>query len=260
MIASSLQDKQHLRDAAKISTEILWELRNQLQAGITPWDLDQQAAILMKERKVAAAFRGVSQGKNKPFEHSSCISVNDVILHGIPKDIPLENGDIVKIDLGIIYRQTYYTDQCFTFVLDDFRSAADKKIVNIGRMAVETAMKKAVTGNTAGDVGAAMQTVAQLAGLSTLKHFVAHGIGKNLHEEPEIATWQQAGTGKNLSKGEVITVECQVVENEDYTVADNGWDIYTYNGSNASMFEYMVIVDDDKPEVLTKMQDWSVIV
>lgn len=259
MIIKNTQDEVKIKEAARLSTQILEELSQELEPGNTPGDIDRKAWELTKQAGVAPSFYNV-KGHGGIYGYSCCVSVNDEVLHGIPDDnYQFVEGDVVKIDFGLV-KDGYYTDQCFTFGVGSL-SAEDKKLVNISRMATETAMQKAVDGVRAGDLGFAMEGIARTAGFDTLKMFVGHGLGRSLHEPPEIPAFGPAGVGDKLKFGMVISVECQLIPADDEVyVDDDGWTIKTVNGGKGAMFEYMVMVGDREPEILTPMQDWEIII
>lgn len=241
------------REAADISVEILAELGSAIKVGITPLELDLLAEELCKEYGVKPSFKGVSG-----YEYNSCISVNDVAVHGTPKDIPLKSGDLVSIDFGIVYKGLN-TDHCWTWSVGK-PSKQNLKLMIAGKEATDNAVALAITGAYTGDLGHAMESTAKKYGFNIIKVFIGHGIGKSLHEEPDIPAFGSQGMGDVLKEGMVICVECQVVDDtgEIYTDTD-GWSAHTENGGNSVMYEYMVIVRNGKPEVLTDTQDWSFI-
>jgi len=246
------------KKATQLSQKILSKLHKAIKVGVPPIELDNLAGDLCKKYNVRPSFRGVVSG-NLTYNFNSCISINDEILHGIPSyKRKIQEGDLVKIDFGIIY-QKLYTDHCFTVGLDKV-SAEDQKLLEVGRQAVLNAVKLSKPGNHAGDLGHAMHSTAYRAGFDTLKQYVGHGIGRSLHEQPEIPAHGQPGTGAELKKDMIICVECQVVPGSDQVyVEDNGWTVKTTDGNKGVMFEYMVRVDK-KPEILTQTQDWPLVV
>lgn len=251
MIITKPKEEKILKEAAGISVKILSQLREEIREGVTPLDIDRQAGFLCKKYGVKPAFKRV-QGYN----YNTCISVNDVAVHGIPKDIPLKKGDLISIDFGIYYKKIY-TDHCWTWSIGE-PSKENAKLLKAGRKAVENAVEKAVVGNRIGDLGYEMEKRANEGGYNTLRMFVGHGIGKTLHDEPEIYAYGDKGTGEILEDGMVICVECQVVDDiSDVEIDDDGWSAKTVNGGNSVMFEYMVIVRDKKPEILTNTLDWD---
>jgi methionyl aminopeptidase len=259
MIIKAKKDLKNYRKAAEISLGVLNTLRKNLKVGMSSLELDELAGEEMKSRGVVSSFKGVP-GVKGPFKFNTCISVNNEILHGIPNERVFKKGDLVKIDLGVIY-EGLYTDHCYTFVIKDYLDENDEQLVNTGKLAVESAVKKAVAGNTTGDLGFTMHSIAQMAGFDTLKEYIGHGIGRGLHDEPEIPAYGNPGEGDELEEGMVICIECQVVEGSDRVFTDeSGWTIKTKDNGKGVMFEYMVVVQKDKPLILTPNMDWPVIV
>ena len=176
-------------------------------------------------------------------------------MHGIPNGRQFQDGDVVKIDFGIEY-QGLNTDHCFTIGLGKF-SSQDKKLMTAARSGIQAAAKKAVTGAWTGDLGYTMQRAANRAGFTVAKEFVGHGIGRTLHDDPQIPAYGRPGTGSRLEPGAVLCVEAQVLAGrDDVYLAEDGWTIKTSDGSNAAMFEYMVVVQEDQPLFLTPTLDW----
>jgi len=254
MIIKNPKDELLIREAADISVAILEEIVRNIKEGITPLELDNLAGRLCKEYGVKPSFKTVDD-----YKYNTCISVNDVAVHGIPKDIPLKKGDLVSIDIGIIYKG-YFTDHCWTWSIGT-PSKQNAKLLEAGRVAVEHAVSKAVVGNHTGDLGHEMETRAKSNGFNIIKMFVGHGVGKSLHEHPDIPAFGTKGTGDLLIDGMVVCVECQVVDDTGNIYTDkDGWSAHTEHGGNSVMFEYMVIVRKDKPEVLTNTLNWGTIV
>lgn len=257
MIIQTKEELIKYQQAAEISTAILAQLRQAIKVGVTALEIDSLADQLCQQHQVKANFKGVKSGKHV-YQHATCISVNDVVVHGIPNDQPFQKTDLVKVDFGINH-QGLNTDHCFTVAVEEI-NPADEKLVKISKKAVQKAAKKAITGNTTGDLGYTMQSIVEKAGLRVVKEFIGHGIGRTLHEKPAIPAFGKARTGQKLEKGMVLCVEAQVVAGNDQVyVEDDGWTVRTADGSKASMFEYMVVVQDRKPIYLTKTLDWPII-
>ncbi len=254
MILTKPKEEKELKKACEISLTILKQLGEELREGVTGLEVDREAGFLCKKYKVKSAFKRV-----KGYNFNTCISVNDVAVHGVPKDAPFKKGDLVSIDFGIYYRNIY-TDHCWTWSVGE-PNKENKKLLNAGRAAVENAVSKAVVGNRTGDLGYEMEKEAKRNGYNTLRMFVGHGIGKTLHDEPEILAYGDKDTGEELIDGMVLCIECQVVDDvSDVVIDDDGWSARTVNGGKSVMFEYMVIVRDKKPEILTDTRDWGVVV
>jgi methionyl aminopeptidase len=260
MTLTTATDVATIRKAAEISTDILDTLRTSLSVGIYPSQIEEKAWQLSTKYKVTPSFFGVSNRHYGKYKYSCCISVNEEILHGIPSNTrKMQSGDVVKLDFGIIYNG-YYTDHCYTFILGE-PSEEDLRLVQTSKKATESAMMMAIHGNRIGDIGSVMHSIAQKQGYDVLKDYVGHGIGKHLHEDPDVPAYGIAGHGEILKEGMALCIESQVVSGTDLTITQpNGWTIISADGKKASMFEYMVIVRQQKPEVLTKMEDWPIVI
>lgn len=252
MVLNKAKDERLLREGAEISVSILRQLGEELREGVTPFEIDQKAGYLCKRYNVEPAFKRVDG-----YNFNTCISVNDVAVHGIPKDIPLKRGDLVSIDFGIVYKGLY-TDHCWTWSIGK-ANEKNMKLLGAGREAVESAMQLAVVGNHTGDLGHQMESVAKENGFNILKIFVGHGIGKTLHDLPDVPAFGKKGTGSLLVDGMVLCVECQVVDDSGKVKIDeDGWSAKTESGGNSVMFEYMVIVRKDTPDILTDTMSWKI--
>src|SRR5260221_429499 len=187
-----------------------------------------------------------------PFPNSVCISVNDAILHGIPhKTIIFKDGDIVKIDFGIIYNG-FYTDHCVTVGLGKLKDE-EKKLISTAKLCIDTAVKNAIVGNKISDISNAMQTIASVSGFDFVRTYCGHGIGKALWLAPEVPSYvSYNSTQINLVEGMVLCVENQLtIGKSNLILDDDGWTLRTVDGSKGAMFEHMVIVRKGKPEILT---------
>jgi len=237
MIIKNPKQERILRDAGRISSDILRELGSSIEIGVTPLEIEELAQDLCKQYGVKPSFMDVPG-----YNYATCISVNDCILHGIPNDIPFKDGDLVKIDFGIVYKG-YCTDHCWTWGVGNV-SKEDRKLMEAGREATENGCKMAVANNFTGDVSHALRSTATKYGFTTLESYAAHGIGKTLHDLPEILSFGEPKTGDRLKDGMVVCIECQVVSTNDTVISDNGWDVMSVDGSKGSMYEYMGIVRD----------------
>lgn len=254
MIINKAKQEKELRGLCDTSVNILKQLGESIREGVTPLELDMKAGLLCKRYGVKPAFKRVDG-----YNFNTCISINDVAVHGVPKDIPLKKGDLVSIDFGI-YSKGLYTDHCWTWSVGK-PNKENEKLLRAGREAVENAVSKAIVGNTTGDLGYEMERVALDNGFNVLKMFVGHGIGKTLHDEPEILAYGKKGSGSPLVDGMVICIECQVVDDiDDVVIDEDGWSAKTVNGGNSVMFEYMVIVRKGEPSILTDTRSWGSVV
>jgi methionyl aminopeptidase len=247
-----------VREAAEISMRILKQLVDATKIGVTPLEINDLAGKLCEQNGVKPSFLGVDNGETK-FPGNMCVCVNSEILHAIPRDTrKFQEGDLIKLDFGIVHKG-FNTDHCVTVGLGNL-SEADVSLLKIGKIAVESAIPQAKPGNTTGDLGYVMQSIAELSGYNVLSGFVGHGIGRSLHEYPQVPAYGEPHTGSKLEAGMVICMEAQVVAGRDETrTAEDGWTVITRDGANGVMFEYMVLITEDEPEILTDTREWPIL-
>ncbi|MEA2056717.1 MAG: type I methionyl aminopeptidase [Patescibacteria group bacterium] len=255
-----IKDKQTLetyKQAGKLSAKILAQLREKIAVGVTPLEVDQLADELCKQHNVEPNFKGVGKVGNT-YRHATCISVNDIVVHGIPNSRAFKKGDLVKVDFGIRY-EGLNTDHCFTVGVEKVKPR-DLKLIKAARDGILAAAKQAIVGNYTGDLGFIMQAEANKHGFTVAKEFVGHGIGLTLHDDPQIPSYGQPQTGSKLKKGMVLCVEAQYLGGDDTVYIDqDGWTVKTLDLANSAMFEYMVVVQEKQPLFLTPTLDWPII-
>ena len=258
MILTSQQEIEEYQSIAKTSMDILWQLHQFTNEGVTPLEIDALAEKLAKEADVRPNFKGVG-GPRNPYQYATCIAVNDTVVHGIPQDVPLKKGDLVKVDFGI-EKDGLNTDHCFTVVIDDYLSKEDELLMKTGRKAVLKAAQAAKAGVRTGDLGDIMESTVIEQGFTVAEEYVGHGIGHTLHDEPQIPAWGDPGTGAKLKEGMVVCVEAQVIAGDNNLYVDrDGWSVKTKDGSKSVMFEYMVLVGKKKAQILTPTMDWPLV-
>jgi len=259
MIITNKKQLKIYKKACNLSTKILAVLKNKLKSGIYPIDIDNYAQELCKQYNVKPAFIDVGKPDN-PYKYATCISINDTVVHGIPSSTrKIKKQDIVKIDFGIIY-QGFYTDHCFTVSIGK-PSPNNEKLILTAKKAVQSAIPLAIAGSTVGDLGNIMHSIAKKAGFDVLKKYTGHGVGKTLHDPPIIPAHGKPNTGNKLKQGMVLCIEAQVVAGSDQVYIDqDGWTVKMKDNKNTAMFEYIIIVDKNKPKILTHTLDWPIIV
>lgn len=256
-----ITDKHTLKlyqQAGALSVKILGQLHRAVKPGVLPIKIDQLAEELCRKYRVRPAFKGVNPAN--PYQYSTCISINDVVVHGLPgRTKKIKPGDIVKVDFGLVY-QGLYTDHCFTVIVSP-ATKAKVKLVAAAKDTVLQAIPLAVSGNHVGDLGAVMQQRAKVDGFDVLKQYTGHSIGRTLHDLPAVPAFGSKVDGPKLEKGMVLCLESQVVAGSDQVkVAEDGWSVQTRDGGLSAMFEYMVVVQDTSPLLLTETRDWEIIV
>jgi len=225
---------------------VLRELASALRPGITTADLDRLAERLIREAGAEPAFKGY-QG----FPASICTSINDEVVHGIPSPRRvIREGDVVSIDVGARYHG-YHGDSAATFAVGAV-SAEARRLLEVTRRSLEAGIAAARPGHRVGDVGHAVQQVVEAAGFSVVRDYAGHGIGRAMHEDPQVPNYGQPGTGLRLRPGLVLAIEPMVNAGGPAVRTDpDGWTVRTVDGSLSAHFEHTVLITEGEPEVLT---------
>ncbi|MFT7537949.1 MAG: methionyl aminopeptidase [Lysobacterales bacterium] len=235
-----------MREAGKILAGIIAELKSSLKSGMTTNEIDLLTQRLIEERKVIPAFKGY-----RGFPGCACISVNHEIVHGIPGDLVVNNGDIVSVDVGIIYKD-FYSDTAITIPLGQIEPQI-QKLLDVTRNSLERGIEKAVVGSKLTDISHAIQKYVEKQDLSIVREFVGHGIGRNLHEDPEVPNFGPANRGPELKEGMVLAIEPMVnIGTRETKILEDGWTVVTQDGKPSAHFEHCVAITKDGPEILTE--------
>ena len=242
-----------MRTAGRVAGEILEKLSGIIKPGITTKEIDKFVEKYIRSLKMIPAFLGV-KGASYPYPASACVSVNDEVVHGIPNDSrALKSGDIVSVDLGVIY-EGYYGDAAKTYAVGSISGAA-AELLKVTELALQKAIEQAVPGKRLGDIAFAVQKTAEAAGFSVVRDFVGHGIGRSLHEEPQVPNFGKAGTGTRLAPGMVIAIE-PMINSGGYEVVITGddWTVVTKDGGLSAHFEHTVAITENGNEILTAVK------
>jgi methionyl aminopeptidase len=244
----SRQEIELMRRSGQALRQVLETVRPLVKPGATTMDLEVAAARKMAELKVAPAFKGYHG-----YPCVLCTSVNSEVVHGIPsKTRTLREGDIVSIDCGVLL-DGYYGDSAITIAVGEKVSGKALKLVKITEESLERGISEATVGATLGDIGAAVQQYVEAAGFNVVRDFVGHGIGREMHEEPQIPNYGQRGRGMRLKAGMVLAIEPMVNTGAaDVKVLEDGWTAVTVDGSLSAHFEHTIAVTDAGPVVLTR--------
>jgi len=234
-----------MRASNRIVAEILDILKGNVKPGITTSELDRISEELSFKKGVKPAFKGY---KGYPF--SLCISVNSEVVHGMPSNRRLVSGDIVSLDYGVYYKG-YYGDAALTVPVGPVSDEA-KRLINTTEKGLYQGIGEARVGNRLGDISAAIQECVESAGFSVVRDFVGHGIGKMLHEDPQIPNFGTRGRGIELKAGMVLAIEPMVNEGTyKVNLLDNGWTVVTQDGKLSAHFEHSVAITRNGPDILT---------
>ncbi len=240
-------------EACKIVADILSAIRETAKSGVTTKELDSMAEGLTGKYGATPAFKGVkARGPYIPFPAVICASVNDEVIHGIPSDKPLEDGDILSVDFGVKYKG-FYGDSAVTIPIGDVAEET-RELLEVTEESLARAIKKSIAGNRLSDISHAVQSYVESKGYSVVRAFVGHGIGRSLHEEPQIPNFGAPGRGVRLKVGMVIAIEPMVNEGTHIVdVLDDGWTAVTQDGKMSAHFEHTVAITKNGPIVLTKV-------
>lgn len=240
------KELQAMAEAGRILSRVMRRVATRVSPGISTGEIDRLAQELILEEKAAPAFKGY-----KGFPSTACVSVNDEIVHGIPGERVLLEGDIVSIDLGIKY-QGYFSDAAVTLAVGRIDSRK-KKLIEVARLALAEGIKNARPGRKVGDISCGIQSFVEQNGFSVVRQFVGHGIGRQLHEEPEVPNFGEPGNGAALEIGMVLAIEPMInMGGWEARIAPNGWTALTSDGSFSAHFEHTVGITAKGPWVFTR--------
>lgn len=239
-----------MREGGKILGTILRDLKNYVKAGMTGKEIDAWVAGEIERHGAIATYRT----SEVEFPGVICISVNDAIVHGVPTDDVLEDGDVVSFDLVITYKNMK-TDSAFTMVVGGNPSAAVKHLLSSTERSLYAGIDAIRgQGTRIGDIGFAVENVLDKAKLGIIRELVGHGVGRQMHEDPEIPNYGHKGVGAILTAGDTIAIEpMATLGGEMISQDDDGWTIRTRDGSLAAHFEHTILITDDGYEVLTQL-------
>jgi methionyl aminopeptidase len=235
-----------LRKAGKILASVIGELQRSLKSGMTTKDVDGIAEQLIRRHNVLPAFKGY-----RGFPGCACISVNEEVVHGIPGAKVLKDGDIVSLDVGIIH-DDYYSDTAVTVGIGKIEQAR-QKLLDVTRESLYKGIAQARPENHLSDISSAIQQYVEKNGFSVVRNFVGHGIGRQLHEEPEIPNFGAPHQGPILKEGMVFAIEPMVnMGHQNTRILKDGWTVVTEDSEPSAHFEHTIAITSKGPEILTQ--------
>ncbi|MHC1696657.1 MAG: type I methionyl aminopeptidase [Geobacteraceae bacterium] len=245
IILKSSQEIERMKISCQIVAETLELLRQEIQPGVTTLALDCFAEKHARKSKATPAFKGYS---GYPF--SLCCSLNNQVVHGFPTDKALESGDILSIDFGVVY-DGFYGDAAITVPIGTIGENA-QNLIRVTEEALYKGIEKALVNNNLSDISSAVQRHAENAGFSVVREFVGHGIGRSLHESPQVPNFGKPGRGVKLKQGMVFAIEPMINEKgHEVRVLADGWTAVTLDGGLSAHFEHTVAITENGPEILT---------
>jgi len=237
-----------LRESNMLVSRTLAEIAALIRPGITTLYLDNVAETFIRDNGGTPAFKGYGG-----FPGTLCTSVNDEVVHGIPSEYVLKDGDIISIDCGVILKG-WYGDSAYTFAVGEIKGEI-RRLLDFTKSSLEEGVKEAVAGKRIGDVSWAVQNKAESGGYSVVRELVGHGLGKRLHEPPEVPNYGKRGTGPKMEEGLVICIEPMINLGRKETIQmRDGWTIKTADGMPSAHFEYAVAVEKGRADVLSTFE------
>jgi len=243
-----------MEDVCKIVAKFYEELEKEVKPGISTLELDSKAEKIMRGLGAIPAQIGYDPGIRgvPPYRHSTCISVNDEVIHGIPtKNKILKEGDLVSVDT-VALKNGFNGDAARTFIVGGKTSKDAQKLVDVTKQAFYEGIKYAIPGNRIGDISHAIGEYVKKNGFSVVREFEGHGIGREMHEEPGVPNFGKAGRGPRLVPGMTIAVEPMVIQGKPNILElEDGWTIVTEDGSLAAHYENTILITENEPKILT---------
>ncbi|MBE3591306.1 MAG: type I methionyl aminopeptidase [Firmicutes bacterium] len=245
IILKSSRELEKLRAAGRLVARTLEELRRHIRPGVTTAELDRIAEEFIVRHGGRPTFKGY-----RGFPAAICASPNDVVVHGIPGDVVLQEGDIFSVDVGVTL-DGFIGDTAWTYPVGEIDDEA-ARLLEVARKSLEAGIAAAQPGGYVSDIGAAVQAVVEAAGFSVVREYTGHGVGREMHEDPPVPNYGPPGRGPRLKPGMVLAIEPMVNAGTWKTKTDaDGWTVRTADGSLSAHFEHTVAVTDDGPEILT---------
>jgi methionyl aminopeptidase len=245
IIRKSTREIEKMAATGTLVAETIAHVGGLLRPGVTTDELDAAAGAFIREHGGIPTSEGY-----KGYPKAICISPNDVVVHGIPDEFVVRDGDLVTIDVGVTL-DAYIADSAYTFGVGDIEPE-HQRLLDVGQDALAAGIAEAVVGNRVGDVSHAIQVVVEREGFSVIRSLVGHGVGRYYHEDPHIPNFGEPGRGPRLSEGMTIAIEPMITAGSpDVLVMDDGWTIRTQDGSMSAHFEHTVAITTDGPRILT---------
>ena len=247
----SKEEIELIRESCRIVSEVLKLVGNRVQPGVTTIELDTLAEDYIRSMGGIPAFKGYGSQKNNLFPATLCTSVDSEVVHGIPGKRVLREGEIVSIDVGV-KKGGYFGDGAWSFAVGTI-SAEKRRLMEVTREALMNGIEQAVAGNRVHDISHAVQLHVESNGFSVVRELVGHGVGKELHEPPNVPNFGKPGTGPELKIGMTLAIEPMVNAGDfQVNVEADGWTVVTRDGRPSAHFEQTIAIADGKPDILTE--------
>lgn len=240
---------EQMKQAGKLLAECHKQIRAMIKPGVTTWEIDQFTEKFLEENGATPEQKGYNG-----YQYATCASINDEICHGFPRNEPLQNGDIVTIDM-VVNLNGALADSAWTYAVGTV-SKDVQRLLDVTKKALYIGIEQAVAGNRVGDIGHAIQTFAENENVSVVRDFTGHGIGPTIHEKPLIPHFGTAGKGIRLKEGMTITIEPMLNLGTFFSqMDDNGWTARTVDGQASAQYEHTIAITKEGPIILTEQDD-----
>jgi methionyl aminopeptidase len=240
-----------MRESALMVSRTLGIVAKEIKPGVTPAHLDKIAEEYIRDNGGVPAFKGYKGPRGTPdFPSTLCISINEAVVHGIPTNKPLKEGDIISVDCGV-KKNGFYGDHAYTFAIGEIKPEV-QKLIDVTKECLYLGIKQMISGNRIGDISFAIQQHAEKHGFGVVRELVGHGLGKSMHEEPEVPNYGKRGDGPKMKEGLVLAIEPMInLGTKNIRQLSDGWTIITADGKPSAHFEHDVAIVDGKPEILS---------
>jgi len=243
-----------LRQANLLVGKTLAEIARIIKKGVTTCQIDKLADTFIRDNHAIPTFKGVPNPYGDPFPSSVCTSVNEQVVHGIPTDVPLEDGDIVSVDCGTLLNG-FNGDSCYTFCVGDVKSEV-KELLKTTKESLYLGIQAAIAGHRLGDIGYAVQNHCENHGYGVVRELVGHGIGHEMHEDPMVPNYGHRGNGITLKNGLCIAIEPMItMGSREIYVLDDGWTVVTRDGKPAAHFEHTIAIHNGKADIMSSFEE-----
>jgi len=237
-----------IRESSLILGKTLAEAAKILKPGITGLEVDNLIETYIRDQGATPSFKNY-----RGYPYSICYSINEAVVHGFPTTSELKEGDIVSVDCGV-FMNGYHSDSAYTFAIGEV-SPKITKLMRVTKECLVRGIENAVTGKRVGDIGYAVQHLAESSGFTVVRELVGHGLGKDLHEEPEVPNYGKRGNGSVLKANTVIAIEPMInLGKREVKTLKDGWTVVTRDGFPSAHYEHTVVVRNGKPEILTTFE------
>jgi methionyl aminopeptidase len=251
IVLKSAAELDKMRRAGRIVAEVLERMRERVAPGVTTAELNELAESVIRKHDAIPSFLGYPPGSAHPFPASICASVNQELVHGIPGPRELQEGDIISIDVGAIV-DGYHGDAAVTLPVGRV-SPETQKLLEVTKGALYAGIAAARVGDRSGDISAAIQSHVESSGYEVVREYTGHGIGRKMHEDPQVPNYGQPGRGVRLQRGMTIALEPMVLEgNSRVKVLDDHWTVVSCDGELTAHFEHTIVIADGEAEILTR--------